>query len=279
MFERPLVMGILNVTPDSFSDSGYFLSHDDALRKAERMIADGADILDIGGESTRPGSISVSIDMELDRIIPLIDALKSFNIPLSIDTYKPEIMRAAIDSGGDMINDIWGFRHPGAIDAVRNNNTGLCVMHMLGEPRTMQISIPVYHDIVSDVRNFLSGRVDTLISEGIRPERICVDPGFGFGKTAVKDNYNMLAALPEVAPYRYDNRPYPVLVGISRKTMLGAIIGGKKPPEKRVAASISAALCAVERGAAIIRVHDVGATVDALNIWLEVRNATKYRYI
>ncbi|MDU0810808.1 MAG: dihydropteroate synthase [Burkholderia sp.] len=277
-FERPLVMGILNVTPDSFSDGGCFLAHDDALQKAEKMIAEGADLLDIGGESTRPGSIPIQIDVELNRVIPLLDDLKRFNIPLSIDTYKPEIMSAAIDSGCDMINDIWSFRKPGAIDAVRDKNVGLCVMHMLGDPRTMQISLPVYRDIISNVRNFLSERIDFLRSEGIKLERICVDPGFGFGKTTIKDNYELLAALQKVAPSRPDNLSYPVLVGISRKAMLGAVISDK-PPEKRIAASVSAALCAIERGAAIVRVHDVGATVDALNIWLEVHNMMRQRNI
>jgi len=157
-FERPLVMGILNATPDSFSDGGRFLARDDALRQAERMIAEGVDLIDIGGESTRPGAPPVPLDEELARVIPLVEALRPLNVPLSIDTYKPAVMRAALAAGADLINDIWGFRQPGAIDAVREGNSGLCAMHMLGEPQTMQVGEPDYGDVVTDVRDFLAGR-------------------------------------------------------------------------------------------------------------------------
>ncbi|AOK18269.1 dihydropteroate synthase [Burkholderia cepacia] len=275
-FERPLVMGILNATPDSFSDGGRFLARDAALRQAERMIAEGVDLLDIGGESTRPGAPPVPLDEELARVIPLVEALRPLNVPLSIDTYKPAVMRAALAAGADLINDIWGFRQPGAIDAVRDGNCGLCAMHMLGEPQTMQVHEPDYLDVVADVREFLAERAQALMDAGVAAERICVDPGFGFGKAVVDDNYALLAALPETAPARPDGRPYPILAGMSRKSMLGAVIGGK-PPMERVAASVAAALCAVERGAAIVRVHDVAATVDALKIWNAVREAARQR--
>ncbi|WP_425485239.1 dihydropteroate synthase [Burkholderia guangdongensis] len=277
-FERPLVMGILNATPDSFSDGGRFLARDDALRQAERMLAEGADLLDIGGESTRPGAPPVPLDEELARVIPLIDALRPLGVPLSVDTYKPAVMRAALAAGADLINDIWGFRQPGAIDAVRDGDCGLCAMHMLGEPRTMQVHEPDYRDVVADVRDFLAARADALMQAGIAPERICVDPGFGFGKAVVEHNYALLAALPDTAPARPAGRPYPILAGMSRKSMLGAVIGGK-PPAERIAASVAAAVCAAERGAAIVRVHDVGATVDALKVWQAVRDAARHHNI
>ncbi len=275
-FERPLVMGILNATPDSFSDGGRYLARDHALRQAERMLAEGADLIDIGGESTRPGAPPVPLDEELARVIPLVEALRALNVPLSIDTYKPAVMRASLEAGADLINDIWGFRQPGAIDAVRGSDCGLCAMHMLGEPQTMQVHEPDYRDVVADVRDFLAARAHALMAAGIAPERICVDPGFGFGKAVVDDNYALLAALPDTAPARLDGRPYPILAGMSRKSMLGAVIGGK-PPLERVAASVAAALCAVERGAAIVRVHDVAATVDALKIWHAVRGAARHQ--
>ncbi|KVN75878.1 dihydropteroate synthase [Burkholderia ubonensis] len=275
-FERPLVMGILNATPDSFSDGGRFLAHDDALRQAERMLAEGADILDIGGESTRPGAPPVPLDEELARVIPLVEALRPLNVPLSIDTYKPAVMRAALAAGADLINDIWGFRQTGAIDAVRDGKCGLCAMHMLGEPQTMQVHEPDYRDVVADVREFLAERAQALMDAGVAAERICVDPGFGFGKAVIEHNYALLAALPDTTPARPDGRPYPILAGMSRKSMLGAVIGDK-PPIERVAASVAAAVCAVERGAAIVRVHDVAETVDALKIWSAVRGAARHR--
>ncbi|KVR04204.1 dihydropteroate synthase [Burkholderia ubonensis] len=275
-FERPLVMGILNATPDSFSDGGRFLAHDDALRQAERMLAEGADILDIGGESTRPGAPPVPLDEELARVIPLVEALRPLNVPLSIDTYKPAVMRAALAAGADLINDIWGFRQAGAIDAVRDGNCGLCAMHMLGEPQTMQVHEPDYRDVVADVRDFLAERAQALMDAGVAAERICVDPGFGFGKAVIEHNYALLAALPDTTPARPDGRPYPILAGMSRKSMLGVVIGDK-PPIERVAASVAAAVCAVERGAAIVRVHDVAETVDALKIWSAVRGAARHR--
>ncbi|MEQ5839191.1 dihydropteroate synthase [Paraburkholderia acidicola] len=270
-FERPLVMGILNVTPDSFSDGGRYAAYGDALRQAERMMLDGADMLDIGGESTRPGAPPVSLDEELERVIPLVEALHGANVPLSVDTYKPDVMRAALAAGADLINDVWGFRLPGAIEAVRDSTCGLCVMHMLGEPRTMQTSEPAYEDVVSDVRRFLTERIDALRAAGIAQARISVDPGFGFGKTVIEQNYTLLAHLLESAPQA--EPPLPVLAGMSRKSMLGAVTGRAAPD--RLAASLAAAVCAAERGAAIVRVHDVAPTVDALKIWSAMRDAAR----
>jgi dihydropteroate synthase len=268
-FERPLVMGILNVTPDSFSDGGKFALRGDALRQAERMMLDGADIIDIGGESTRPGAPPVPLDEELERVIPLIEQLHGANVPLSIDTYKPEVMRHALSAGADLVNDIWGFRMPGAIDAVRDSACGLCVMHMLGEPQTMQLGEPAYEDVVGEIRGFLEERVAMLQQAGVARARICVDPGFGFGKAVVEHNYALLAHLPNTAPQAVP--PYPILAGMSRKSMIGAVIG--RPAAERVAGSIAAAVCAAERGAAIVRVHDVAQTADALKVWAAMREA------
>jgi len=269
-FEHPLVMGILNVTPDSFSDGGLFGEPGKAREQAEKMLADGADIIDIGGESTRPGAPPVPLEDELARVIPLVEELSAAGIPVSVDTYKPEVMRHALAAGADLINDIWGFRMPGAIDAVRDSQCGLCVMHMLGEPQTMQVGEPAYDDVVADIRAFLDERVNTMISAGVAKNRISVDPGFGFGKT-VEHNYALLAHLPKTAPVL--GSPLPILAGMSRKSMLGALIN--RPPRERVAASVAAAVCAAERGAAIIRVHDVAETVDALKIWAATRDAAR----
>lgn len=270
-FERPLVMGILNATPNSFSDGGRYLSRDDALRHADEMLREGADIIDIGGESTRPGVEPVPLDAELERVIPLVERLRDLNVPLSVDTYKPEVMRAAIDAGADLINDVWAFRMPGAIDAVRESRCGLCAMHMLGSPQTMQAIEPEYDDVVADVRQFLDARVAALLAAGIAKARISVDPGFGFGKSVIEHNYALLAHLADTAPKAVP--PYPILVGMSRKSMVGKLVGRKAP--ERVAASVAAAVCAAERGAAIIRVHDVAPTVDALKVWAAVRDAER----
>lgn len=273
-FERPLVMGILNVTPDSFSDGGRYIARGDALRQAERMLADGADMIDIGGESTRPGAPPVPLDEELERVVPLVEALRDANVPLSVDTYKPQVMRAALAAGADLINDVWGFRREGALGAVLESRCGLCVMHMLGEPRTMQHGEPVYRDVVQEVRSFLASRVNALTEAGVARERISVDPGFGFGKAVIEHNYALLAQLRETAPEpRAGTRPIPIVAGMSRKSMLGAVTG--KAANERVAASVAAAVCAVERGAAIVRVHDVAQTVDAMKVWAAVRDATR----
>lgn len=256
---RPLVMGILNITPDSFSDGGKFHSLDFALSHAEQMIADGVDIIDIGGESSRPGSPALSLEEELDRVMPAIYALRDCGKPLSIDTYKPIVMREAIAAGADLINDINGFRSPGALQAVAESDRGLCVMHMQADPQTMQIN-PQYQDVVTQVTLFLKERVAALEQGGVARNRISIDPGFGFGKTLAHN----LALLQSVGVIQ-KLLDLPLLAGISRKSMLGELTG--KPVERRLAGSLAAALAAVARGAKIVRVHDVAETVDALKVW------------
>jgi dihydropteroate synthase len=257
--ERPLVMGILNVTPDSFSDGGRYQGLEFAVERAERMIRDGVDIIDIGGESTRPGSPSVSVQEELARVMPAIYALRELGQPLSIDTCKPEVMREAIIAGADMINDINGFRAPGAIDAVRDADCGLCVMHMQGSPQDMQAR-PHYDDVVADVIAFLRERVEALEEAGIARERVTIDPGFGFGKT-VEHNVILFRSMERMR----SELGLPVLAGVSRKSMIGALTG--RSVEERLAGSVGGALAAVAQGARIVRVHDVVETVDALAVW------------
>jgi dihydropteroate synthase len=257
--QRPLVMGILNVTPDSFSDGGRYQGLEFAVERAELMIKDGVDIIDIGGESTRPGSPSVPVDEELRRIMPAIYALRELGYPLSIDTCKPEVMREAIIAGADMINDINGFRAPGAIEAVKDSDCGLCVMHMQGTPQDMQAQ-PEYVDVVADVIAFLRERIDALLAAGVARERITIDPGFGFGKS-VEHNYALLRSINRME----SELGLPVLAGLSRKSMIGAVTG--RSVEQRMAGSLAGALAAVAQGARIVRVHDVAETVDALKVW------------
>ena len=256
---RPLVMGILNVTPDSFSDGGQFQSLEFALSRAEQMIADGADILDIGGESSRPGAPALPLQDELDRIMPVLYALRDCGKPVSVDTYKPEVMREAILAGADMINDINAFRAPGALEAVQDSDCALCVMHMQSAPQTMQDK-PVYRDVVREVIDFLQQRVEAMLAAGIGRQRLCIDPGFGFGKTA-EHNYALLKASGQIRT----ELGLPLLAGVSRKSMIGAATG--KPVEQRLAGSLAGALAAVAQGAQIVRVHDVAETVDALKVW------------
>ncbi|MEW6761927.1 MAG: dihydropteroate synthase [Pseudomonadota bacterium] len=256
---HPVVMGILNVTPDSFSDGGRYQGLEFALSHAEEMIRDGATMIDIGGESTRPGSPSVPVAEELARVLPTLYALRTLDVALSVDTCKPEVMREAIIAGADMINDINGFRAPGAIDAVRDSDCGLCLMHMQATPQTMQ-QAPRYTDVVQEVIDFLKARVEVMVGEGIARERICIDPGFGFGKT-VEHNYALLRELKRIR----DEVGLPVLAGLSRKSMIGAVTG--RPVEQRVAGSVGGALAAVAHGAKIVRVHDVAETIDALKVW------------
>lgn len=256
---HPVVMGILNVTPDSFSDGGRYQGLEFALSHAEEMIRDGATMIDIGGESTRPGSPSVPVAEELARVMPALYALRTLDCTLSVDTCKPEVMREAIIAGADMINDINGFRAPGAIEAVRDSDCGLCLMHMQATPQTMQ-QAPQYVDVVQEVIDFLAARVESMVGEGIARERICIDPGFGFGKT-VEHNYALLRNLARIR----DEVGLPVLAGLSRKSMIGAIVN--RPVEQRVAGSVAGALAAVAHGARIVRVHDVADTVDALKVW------------
>jgi len=256
---RPLVMGVLNVTPDSFSDGGHYHALEFAVSRAEEMVASGVDLIDIGGESTRPGSPSVPVAEELARVMPALYALQEAGKALSVDTCKPEVMREAIIAGADMINDINGFQAPGAIEAVVKGDCGLCVMHMQGTPQDMQAQ-PVYTDVAAEVIAFLRERVAALEAAGVDRERICVDPGLGFGKT-VEHNYALLKNTGRIA----EELGLPVLIGLSRKSMIGAVTG--RPVEARLAGSLAGALAAVAQGARIIRVHDVAETVDALKVW------------
>lgn len=257
--KRPLVMGILNVTPDSFSDGGRFQTLEFAVSRAEEMIAEGVDLIDIGGESSRPGAPALALDEELRRVMPVLYATRDLGRPLSIDTYKPQVMREAIIAGVDMINDINAFRSPGALDVVAKSDCGLCVMHMQGTPASMQQD-PAYKEVVSDVIAFLKERVGAMVDAGIDPERICLDPGFGFGKT-VEHNYALLRNIGRIE----QECARPVLAGVSRKSMIGAVTG--KPVERRLAGNIAGALAAIAHGARIVRVHDVVETVDAVRVW------------
>lgn len=259
--DRPRIMAIVNVTPDSFSGDGLNRDLDAAVRRAQAAVDAGADLLDIGGESTRPGSEPVSEQEELDRVIPLVERLADWAVPVSVDTFKPAVMRESLRAGASLINDINAFRAPGAIDAVRDSEAALCVMHMQGEPRGMQ-SDPRYDDVVAEVLEFLDDRVRALADEGVGRDRILLDPGFGFGKT-LEHNLALFRALD-----RFVAQDYPVLVGVSRKSMIGAITG--RAVAERVHGSVAAALIAVERGARIVRVHDVAATRDALKVWQAV---------
>lgn len=260
--ERPLVMGIVNLTPDSFSGDGAGGDSARALAHAKAQIAAGADMLDLGAESSRPGAIPATLDEELERLLPVLEGLADCAVPLSVDTYKPEVMRAALAHGVSMINDIYGLRRPGALEAVADSDCAICLMHMQGEPLTMQQS-PQYEDVVAEVGQFLASRVALLEQSGIDARRIVLDPGFGFGKS-LAHNLDLLRRLPELA-----GGDLPLLAGLSRKSMLGAITG--RPVEQRVAASVAAAVLAAERGAHILRVHDVAATCDALAVWQALR--------
>lgn len=256
---RPLVMGILNVTPDSFSDGGQFAALDAALSHAEQMLDAGVDIIDIGGESSRPGAPAVPIETELARIMPVLYALRDCGKPLSIDTCKPEVMRQALAAGADMINDIRGFQGEGALAVVKDSDCGLCVMHMQNLPRTMQAA-PHYTDVVAEVIQFFRQRVDTLVTGGIDRARLSIDPGFGFGKT-LAHNLALIQNLQHIT----DAIGLPLLAGVSRKNMIGEITG--QPQGRRMAGSIAAALACVVNGARLVRVHDVAETVDALAVW------------
>jgi len=258
---RPLVMGIVNVTPDSFSDGGRFFDAERALEHARRMAADGADLIDIGGESTRPGAAPIALDEELARVIPLVGTLAREGIAVSVDTRKPEVMRAAIAAGAAMINDVCALTAEGALDACAASDVGVCLMHMRGEPQSMQ-QAPSYGDVAIEVRDFLRARAQACIAAGIAPSRIVLDPGFGFGKT-LAHNLALMRALPELAATGFS-----VMAGLSRKASLGQITG--RGVDERLPASLAAALAAVARGAAIVRVHDVRETVDALKVWLAV---------
>jgi dihydropteroate synthase len=252
---RPLVMGVVNVTPDSFYDGGRYGTPQAAIVQARRLAEEGADLLDVGGESSRPGAAPVTVAEELARILPVLEGVADLHLPVSVDTTKPEVMRSALAHGAAMINDITALAAPGALELVASSDAAACLMHMQGSPRTMQAE-PTYADVVAEVRDFLAARAAACVAAGIASERIVVDPGFGFGKT-VAHNLTLLARLGEIAALGF-----PVLAGWSRKSSLGRITG--RPAEERLAGSVAAALIAVQRGARIVRVHDVAATRDAL---------------
>lgn len=255
--DRPLIMGIVNVTPDSFSDGGRFLDVRRAVEHGLALIAEGADILDIGGESTRPGAAPVPEAEELARVIPVIEGLAAAGVPLSVDTQKPSVMRAAIAAGADMVNDVNALLAPGAMATLADTQAAVCLMHKQGDPQNMQQN-PGYADVVGEVRSFLSQRAAEAQQSGISRDRIVIDPGFGFGKN-LEHNLELLRRLPALAQLGF-----PLLVGLSRKSMLGKIVGGEVT--ERLYASVAAAVVAVSKGARIIRVHDVKATRDALAV-------------
>jgi dihydropteroate synthase len=263
----PRVMGILNVTPDSFSDGGDFISPAAALERARRMVEEGADIIDVGGESTRPGSQAVSEEAELERVIPVIEAIASeLAVPISIDTSKAVVMREAVAAGAGLINDVMALQEPGALQAAAETGAPVCLMHMQGEPRTMQQN-PRYEDVVEEVMMFFRQRLEACAANGISRERLLLDPGFGFGKL-LPHNLQLLADLG-----RFMELGRPLLVGISRKSMIGAILGDA-PLDERLYGSLAAAVVAAERGAAILRVHDVKPTVEALKVRQAVADIT-----
>lgn len=260
----PQVMGIVNVTPDSFSDGGQHAGTSAALKHCEQLIRDGAHMLDIGGESTRPGSPAVVLDEELARVLPVVREAVKLGVPVSVDTYKPEVMQAVLDAGADIINDIWALRRGDALDVVAAHpGCGVCLMHMHRDPQTMQV-VPMDGDVVPAVSSFLRERADALMARGVAFERIVLDAGVGFGKT-VAQNFSLLARQSELMALGW-----PVLAGWSRKSSLGAVTG-REVPAQRVAASVAAALLSVERGARVVRVHDVRETVDALRIWQAIQ--------
>ncbi len=260
VLDRPRVMGIVNVTPDSFSDGGEHATADAAVAHALRLADEGADLLDIGGESTRPGAADVSVDEELARVIPVIERLaQATTLPISIDTSKPEVMRAAVAAGAGMINDVCALRREGALDAAAALGVPVVLMHMQGEPRSMQ-DAPEYEDIVADVHRFLAERIFSAEMAGIDKKRVVVDPGFGFGKTTAH-NLALLAGFE-----RFVDLGVPVLAGLSRKRTIGELTG-RADPHDRVSGSVAAHLIAAQRGATLVRVHDVAATVDALKVW------------
>jgi dihydropteroate synthase len=268
---QPRVMGIVNVTPDSFSDGGRYFSRGDALKHAEQLLKEGAHILDIGGESSRPGALPVALEDELSRVLPLVREMVKWNVPLSIDTYKPEVMQAVLDAGADIINDIWALRMPGAEQAVAAHpRCGVCIMHMHREPQSMQVQ-PMQGDVLPQVREFLAQRVQALQAAGVAKDRISIDPGIGFGKT-VEQNFSLLARQAELL-----SLGLPLLAGWSRKSSLSAVVGhphaqvASLDDKDRIPPSVAAAVLAVDRGARVVRVHDVAATVSALKVWGAMR--------
>ncbi len=261
----PKVMGILNATPDSFSDGGRYARRDAALRHVEQMVAAGADIVDVGGESTRPGAAAVGLAQELDRVVPLIEAIRArFDVWLSVDTTKAEVMRSAVRAGADLINDVKALRDANALETAAELGVPVVLMHMQGEPRTMQAD-PQYHDVVSEVRQFLNERIAACVAAGMDRGQLILDVGFGFGKS-VGHNLSLFKHLGQFADLRL-----PMLVGVSRKSMIGAVLD--RPVDQRLIGSVALAALAVWQGAAIVRVHDVQPTVEALRIAYAVRHA------
>lgn len=255
---RIQVMGILNITPDSFSDGGVFLEPERAVAHGRAMVAAGAGIIDVGGESTRPGATAVSEDEELDRVIPVVEALSAaLEVPVSVDTSKPAVMRAAVAAGAGLINDVYALREPGAVEAAAELEVPVCLMHMRGEPRTMQVN-PEYEDVVGEVRAFLKERIAVCEAAGIHRQRLLADPGFGFGKSP-EHNLALLRRLEA-----FTALGVPVLAGLSRKSLIGHVLG--RPVDERLAGSIALAVLAATRGARILRVHDVAETVDAVRM-------------
>lgn len=264
---RPLIMGILNITPDSFSDGGHYLSLSNAVARAKQMVAEGVDIIDIGGESTRPGAENiVNAEEELKRIIPVIRALKNeIDTPISVDTYKPEVMQAAIEAGANMINDIYALQKPGALEVISKYKVPVCLMHMKGEPSTMQQK-PAYENVIDEINDFFAQRIKACENAGINKNRLILDPGFGFGKTT-EHNALLTKKLDLFSTFEL-----PILFGASRKASIGAILN--KPASERLYGSIAVAVMAAIKGAAIIRVHDVAETVDALKVSNVILSAT-----
>ena len=258
-------MGVINVTPDSFSDGGRFVSNEAAVAHALRMIEEGAGLIDVGGESTRPGAQGVSAEEEIGRVVPVIEALAAHTrIPISVDTSKPAVMTAAVRAGASMINDVRALREPGALEAAAATDAAICLMHMQGEPRTMQAD-PRYGDVVTEVRDFLRGRAQACLASGIARDRLVVDPGIGFGKR-LEHNLALLAGLPALTALGW-----PVLIGVSRKSMFGMLLG--RSVDERVAGGVAMATAAVLAGASIVRTHDVAATVDAVKVAVALRAA------
>ena len=255
---QPRIMGILNITPDSFSDGGFFMALDKSLTQAERMVSEGAAIIDIGGESTRPGAEPVSEQEELDRVVPVVEAIHNrLDTIISVDTSKPAVMRAAVGAGAGMVNDVCALQAEGAIDVVRDAGVPIVIMHMRGEPRRMQAS-PQYNNVVAEVKSFLQQRAATCVNGGIAHDNIILDPGFGFGKT-VEHNFSLVKHFKE-----FTEMGYPVLAGLSRKSMIGAVVD--RPVDKRLAGSVALATLACWLGASILRVHDVAETRDAIKV-------------
>ncbi len=258
-------MGVVNVTPDSFYDGGRYAEARTAIEHARRLVEEGADLLDVGGESSRPGADAIAADEELRRVLPVLDGLRELGVPISVDTAKPEVMGAVLEHGAAMINDITALASSEALATIARSEAAVCLMHMQGRPRTMQAE-PVYADVVAEVRDFLAARAAACVAAGIAPERIVLDPGFGFGKT-VDHNLALLAHLGDIA-----GLGFPVLAGWSRKSSLGRITG--RPAEDRLAASLAAALLSVQHGARMVRVHDVAATRDALAVLAAVESVS-----